>query len=521
MQADQSPEPEPQSRSWFWIVVAGILSIFVVACGSGVALLIFNDSRPQLPTRVAAAQIEVPTVAGQVQAPDTTPVDEPVLEEVPVILTPQAGGRSAGDPYAPELGNTGYDTQHITIQLALDPADDFVQGATTLEAISQLPGLAEISLDFAGYDVGSVTVDGLAANFVRAEKKLIITLPEMKQAGQPFTVVVSYRGRPLYEPSPYLHFVDHLGLHYPDGQSLFIISEPDGARYWFPANDHSRDKATYRFEVAVPAGLTVVANGQLKSRAATALPNGEPGELFIWEHDYPMAPYLALVAVGLYERIDDRSPAGVPIRHYTFPELKDELNEVTGEIGAALDWMASLFGPYPFESFGFVTARIQGGSMESQTMVLLSDGMIGKRTAVHELAHMWFGDWVSLDSWQEMWRNEGFATYVQLMWETQDDPEELALQMAALESVVEGNDKSYPLNQPPPEYLFELNIYFQGALVVHALRQEVGDAAFFQGLRTYFERYGGGTASDAQFKEVMEQAAGRPLDDFFAEWFGG
>jgi aminopeptidase N len=195
------------------------------------------------------------------------------------------------------------------------------------------------------------------------------------------------------------------------------------------------------------------------------------------------------------------------------------LVEATVEVGDAIDWMAELFGPYPFERFGYVTAHVPGGSLETQTLVLLSSGMIGKRTAIHELAHMWFGDWVSLDSWEEMWRNEGFATYVQLMWETNDDPEEMALRIASLQSVVEGNQKSYPLNHPPPEYLFELNIYFKGALAVHALREEMGDNAFFGGLRLYIQRFGGTTASDADFREVMEEAAGRSLETYFNEWF--
>jgi aminopeptidase N len=341
----------------------------------------------------------------------------------------------------------------------------------------------------------------------------------LKGVDEPFSVVVSYRGRPTFEPSAYLQFVDHLGLHYPDGETIFAIAEPDGARYWFPANDHPRDKATFRFEVAVPAGLTAVANGQLQSSEPAVLPGGETGELYVWEHKHAMAPYLAFVGVGAYERMDALSPGGVPLRHYFFPELREELVEATAEVGEAIDWMADLFGPYPFERFGYVTAHIPGGSLETQTLVLLSSGMIGKRTAVHELAHMWFGDWVSLDSWEEMWRNEGFATYVQLMWETNDDPEEMALRMAALQSVVEGNDKSYPLNHPPKEYLFELNIYFQGALAVHALREEMGDEAFFNGLRHYIQRFGGKTASDEDFRTVMEEASGRSLETYFSEWF--
>jgi aminopeptidase N len=156
--------------------------------------------------------------------------------------------------------------------------------------------------------------------------------------------------------------------------------------------------------------------------------------------------------------------------------------------------------------------------METQTMVLLSSNMTGQRTAVHEMAHMWFGNWVSLDSWQEMWRNEGFATYVTMMWQNRGDPEALELEVAGALSSVAENEPQYPLGSPPPEYLFGFNTYFEGAAMVHALRQEVGDEAFFTGLRNYFQQFGGGTASDEQFRAVMEQAAGRSLEAFFAEW---
>jgi aminopeptidase N len=514
MQEDKEPEAEKAREIPIWLIVLGGLLLVALACLATGAFVYAISDRPVLPTAAARAMVEaLPDLS--LGRPTKTPT--PLPTNTP--MAPQAGGRSAGDPYIPELGNTGYDVQHYTIQMTLDPASDHVEGATTIEALSTITGLSEISLDFVGFEVGAVSVNGIAAGFSREGKKLIVALPELLPANAPFTLAITYRGSPVYEPSPYLRFVDHLGLHYPDGKSIFTIAEPDGARYWFPANDHPRDKATYRFELLVPEGLEAVANGELVSESQAALPDGDLGSLFTWEHDYPMASYLALVVVGPYERLESRSPGGIPLRHYILPEQREEILEATNEIGPVLDWMAELFGPYPFETFGFVTARVPGGSMETQTMVLLSDGMIGKKTAVHELAHMWFGDWVSLDTWAEMWRNEGFATYIQLMWEDRNDPEELELQMVALGSVVEGNDKQYPLDHPPPEYLFELNVYFQGALAVHALRQEMGDEAFFTGLRNYFARYGGGTASDDQFQEMMEQAAGVSLEAFFDEWF--
>jgi aminopeptidase N len=498
------------------IGLAGLLALMCLA----VAALAIAVGLPalQVPTMMPAAGREGldPATTAQVSTGDSAENTTIVAE---ATLVPQNGGRTAGDPYIPELGNTGYDVQRYTIRLALDPAQSSLEGTTTIEAMSTLHGLGQLSLDFVGYEIGSITVDGVLAGFNREDKKVIVDLPATLPANTAFSMAISYRGSPVEEPSAYLLFVDHLGLHFPDGESVFAIAEPDGARYWFPANDHPRDKATYRFELVTPTGMTAVANGQLLTRGVSAMPNGQIGELFVWEHDFPMASYLAVVAVGRYERMASASSSGVPLRNYVFPELQEEVLEATGTIDEAVAWMSELFGPYPFESFGFVTARVPGGSMETQTMVLLSDSMIGPRTAVHELAHMWFGDWVSLDSWGEMWRNEGFATYVQLMWETQDDPEEMELLMASVQSRVEENNKHYPLRNPPPEYLFEFDVYFEGALIVHALRQEVGDEAFFEGLRAYFERYGGRTASDAQFQAVMEEAAGFSLAPFFEQWF--
>lgn len=531
MQEDNTEDIRKRSSRGLLIVVA-VLGVLIIACaGVATALAVRRPVQP-LPTLAPRASLEPAIPAAPV--PDNDSAGQPA-EQQPISPTPlptvsletpaapQPGGQSIGDPYIPELGNTGYDVQRYIIQLALDPSQEQIQGTTRIEAIAAFHGLSQLSLDFVGFEVVSVSVDGLVADFERQEKKLVVDLPQLLPAGTPFALLVTYRGQPEVEQSDYLLFVDHLGFHFPDGKSLFTIAEPDGARYWFPANDHPRDKAAYRFEIVVPAGMTAVTNGQLLETREAATPWGQIGQLFVWEHNYPMAPYLALVAVGEYERLEDTAaPAGgpgrIPLQYYVFPDRVEEIEAAAAITGEAMSWLSERLGPYPFETFGFVTARVPGASMETQTMVLLSDGMIGQRTAVHELVHMWFGDWVSLDSWGEMWRNEGFATYFQLLWEHREDPEALELEIEAIRSAVEGNDKSYPLRNPPANFLFEFNIYYQSTLLVHALRQEMGDEAFFNGLRLYFERYGGGTASDAEFQGVMEEALERSLQPFFDEW---
>ena len=468
-----------------------------------------------VPTQSPSTIQPTPTLA-----PTTGPenVDAlPTLTPVPQI---EVNGRSIGDPYTPILGNMGYDVQHYTIQMALDPAVRHINAIVTIEAIAT-EQISELSLDFIGFEINQLLVNDTAAQFDRDDGKLLIAQPQTIAASQPFTLSIAYQGQPVAEPSPFVFFAPSLGMQFVEGESLYVISEPDGSRYWFPNNDHPRDKAMFRFEVTVPEGLTAVSNGELREVRTTngfPLHNGSDGHTYIWEHNFPMATYLATIAVGDYERIDDVSPNGVPIRHYVFAGYEEEFDRASAITGEAIDWMSDLFGPYPFETIGFVMADAPGASLETQTMVILSTSMIGRTTVVHELAHMWFGNWVSLNSWQEMWRNEGFATYVTLMWEHRGDPEGLELEIEAIKSAVSENGPGYPLGSPPPENLFSFNTYFEGALMVHDLRLTVGDDAFFAGLQAYFEQYGGGTASDAEFQAVMESASGMSLDAFFAEW---
>ena len=456
-----------------------------------------------------------PTAIPTVVVPTDTPV---VTLYMKVSLLPE--NLSAGDPYAPELGNTGYDVQHYTLRLNLDPSTVFVDASVTLDAVSTMDDLAYVSLDFVGFEISDVSLDGVPVSFIRQEDKLIVELPQSLSKDAPFRLSVVYSGEPVAEASIYVPFASHLGLHYPTDDSLFVIAEPDGARYWFPTNDHQRDKATYRFELVVPEGLTGVANGALvetQTGIPQAFPGGVAGDLYIWEHDYPVATAFVTVAVGDYRRVESTSSDGVLLRSYVFPTRQAKFEQMEDEIAEMIDWMSDLFGPYPFETFGFVTVEEFGGGLETQTLVVIDEeGVDNEGLLVHEMAHMWFGDWVSIDSWGDIWRSEGFATYVSYMWFARDNPEELEQRMASLRE--DTQDSGYPLDDPPPLELFARYSYVKGAIVVHALRQEMGDEAFFSGLRAYFERYGGGTATHAEFQAVLEEACGFSLDSFFEEW---
>lgn len=427
---------------------------------------------------------------------------------------PMEFGTSIGDPFTPELGNMGYDMQHYDIDIHIDPAQqEQLEAIVTGEAVSTQDDLIGISLDFIGYNIHQTTVNGEVVEFTREGDKLFLYFDSPMALDQPFTFSVEYDGPAALRQSPYVPFADSIGPFFPTERNMFIVSEPDGARFWLPCNDHPRDKATFRFEVTVPDDFSAAANGLLLSEEQVG-----DEKLFIWQHDYPMATYLATIAVGPYERLEGATPDGIILREYFFEENRAEAEEAMVITAEAIDYLSDMLGPYPFEAHGHATIDASGFALETQTMVMMASHMMQENVIVHELTHMWFGDWVSLDSWGEMWRNEGFATYFEWMWMAKDDLDAWEVEMDELTQSIAQNEDLEPLDALTPENLFGYEAYVKGAVVVHNLRKEIGDEAFFTGLQRYFKLYGGGVASDEQFIEVMEEAAGHSLQGFFQTW---
>jgi aminopeptidase N len=387
-----------------------------------------------------------------------------------------------------------------------------VEAEVSIE-LSLTDALESLSLDFIGFDIQDVLVNGESTEFQRTPRKLLVLLPENSAAGDSPTLTVRYNGQTTRRPSLFAPFESHLGLFFPDGESLYVLSEPDGSRYWFPNNDHPRDKATYRFELTVPSRLTAVANGTLLDTQ----PNGDH-TTYIWEHDAPMASYLTTVAVGRYTVLEGEGPNGLPLRDYVFSADLTRWEREFANTAEALAWFEGMLGPYPFETYGHVDVNASGIALETQTMVVMSTDMIDEDVMVHEMAHQWFGDWVSLDSWGEMWRNEGFASYFEFLWPEREGLTAFNNEMNLLQASIESRDTLQPLDALSPSNLFGYEVYIKGAVVAHALRNEVGDEAFFSSLRLYFSRYGGATASNTDFQEVFEETSGQDLDEFFSYW---
>lgn len=452
-------------------------------------------------------------------APGSPPAETPTLPG-----EPSAGGAGLGDSLYPDLGNAGYDVEHYTLELDVRDVDTSeLAGVATIRAVAS-DDLASFNLDLSGLDVSAVDVDGAAAEFRRDGRELTVTPAVPLRAGAGFTVSIEYGGVPSAVQSRAIPV--RVGWVNPGGGMSYVISEPEGAATFYPVNDHPLDKATYTFRVRVPKPFGVAANGVLTE----AVDEGER-TTYVWEAASPMASYLVTINIAEFELEEEAAPTGLPLRNYYASGLPPETRTAFDRQGEMLDFFDDLFGPYPFEVYGAVVMNTPlGTALETQTLSIFGSDVVDiddisntENTVAHELAHQWFGNAVSLADWSDIWLNEGFARYAEGLWvERNGGPEALTQWVSAQHAfLAQRAGELTPPAEPPGDNLFNASVYIWGALALHALRLELGDATFFDVLRAYAARFEHGNARTADFIDVAEEVSGRALGDFFATWVYG
>ncbi|WP_225993706.1 M1 family metallopeptidase [Actinomadura rudentiformis] len=438
-------------------------------------------------------------------APGRTTVPEQAASE-----ESSAGAAGIGDPYFPNAGNGGYDVAHYAIRLRYTPRGQRIAGTTTITAHAT-QNLARFNLDFSGHKVRSVKVNGAAASFARRGQELEITPRGGIAQGARFSVAVAYAGSPRQLNDPGLGRTGWI----PTGDGAVTLSQPVGSASWFPLNDHPADKATYAYTITVPKGLKVVANGELEGSA-----NIGRTSTFKWSSSKPMAGYLAMIAIGRFKTLDSQSPGGV--RSFVAvdranPSIPKRLQELTDKV---TDWGVRLFGPYPFDSTGGVVDDVRVGyALETQNRPVYPGGA-NMTLIVHELAHQWFGNSVSISRWQDIWLNEGFATYAEWLWSEQHGGRKAEAYFTdAYSKTGDFAGWKVPTGEPGRKKLFAaFPVYTRGAMTLHMLRKTVGDTVFFQILRAWTAEHAHGNATTADFRKLAERVSGRDLDKLFDTW---
>jgi aminopeptidase N len=422
--------------------------------------------------------------------------------------------RSASEP--------NIDVTYYKLNISITTSPNYLRGVVTVKAVSTANNLTSVTLDLmSAMTVDSVKSAGGKLSFAQQPATLTITLDRSYGKGEALTLDIYYGGVPGSSGFGSFTFTSSSGVPW-----VYTLSEPYGAKDWWPCKDHPLDKAdSVDIWVTVGSAFKVGSNGKLLS----VVNNGDGTATYRWAERYPISTYLVSLAITKYAEFTNwfkYAPTdSMPVLNYVLPAHLASAQAILPLAVGMLGIYSDRFGLYPFitEKYGHSEFG-WGGGMEHQTMTSL--GGFSESLVAHELAHMWFGDMITCANWPNIWLNEGFATYsVALYYEAKYGTASYWSYMnSQMSSARSAFGTVYVHDTSSVGTLFDNNlVYAKGASVLHMLRHVIGDSAFFRSLKAYASdpRFKYGVATTENFREVCETVSGLSLGSFFNEWIYG
>ena len=401
----------------------------------------------------------------------------------------------------------------------IDPAVRYIKGKVTSHFIINSPSNS-ISYDLAAQlTVDSVYYHGSKISFSRPTDLLQINFPGNIAAGQKDSVTIFYKGIPSNTAFGSFSQTTHSGV-----PVLWTLSEPYGSKDWWPCRNGVDDKAdSIDIIISCPNAYRASSNGMLMDESD----NGVTRTSF-YKHRYPIASYLVAIAVTNYKVLNHSVQLGavnLPMITYCYPEDENSFQQNTSKVLQALSIYHQYFGDYPFikERYGH-TQFSWGGGMEHQTNSFITSP--NESLMAHELGHQWFGDKITCGSWQDIWLNEGFATYLSNFYFEKTDPAGHLNRMKSLSNSITSlpGGSVWVDDTTNVGRIFSSRLsYNKGSYLVHMLRWVLGDTLFFRGLRQYMSdpKLTYGFARTDDLKRNLEQISNKDLSEFFKDWFKG
>jgi aminopeptidase N len=434
----------------------------------------------------------------------------------------------ADEPYA---RSRDYDLQHSKIALRFDLEQKKVLGEVTHFLSILRDGTAKIIFDSAGLTIQKVTVNKAAAKFETNAEKLIIPLASEAKTGDKFEITIRYEGKPT--KGMYFILPDK---DYPDRPSqIWTQGESEDTHYYLPTYDYPNDRLTTETILTVPASWITVSNGKLISVSDA----GKGLKTWYWKESVPSSTYLITVVAGEFDEVKD-TWRGIPLTYYAPKGRGDRLPINYGRTPAMMELFTKKIGvDYPWEKYAQVMVDdfVAGGMENSSATTNNSGSLIHPKIAPeyftgeddlisHELGHQWFGDLVTCKDWGDVWLNEGFATFMEAVWTEAHFGKDQA-DYERWNNTREWFASSNLWNKPLVRHdfddssEFDGNAYGKGGWVLYMLRRQLGEDAFYRGVKHYLEVNRGKNVVTADLAKAVEEATHTNVDQFFSQWVYG
>lgn len=423
---------------------------------------------------------------------------------------------------------SGYDILHYRIALDIDFQNEKVQGHTTIRFRVEKDQLETLYVALSDMTVDSVTYSGRSTGYQYRDSSLEIRLSPSASRGDTLEVTVFYRGTPAQDPSGWGGFYFKNGYAFNLGVGFEVNPHPFG-RAWFPCFDNFTGRATYSFYITVPPGKKAFCNGLLKDTV-----HEKNGRItWHWELKETIPTYLASVAAGDYATVKfDHTGIRdtIPVMYGAKASDTVGMKASFRNIHKGIDVFEKLFGPHRFSRIGFNLVPFSGGAMEHATNIAMpraaGNGNLTYETLwAHELSHHWWGDLATCRSAADMWLNEGWATYSEMLF-----LEEVYGKKAYTAEVQSNHQKvlklahirdqgAFPLTPVPHDITYGMHVYNKGAGVLHTLRKSyLGDSLFFPAVRKYLEKTAFQSYNTQMFRDSLMKYTGKDLEPFFSNW---
>jgi len=498
----------------FQILGIGLLSLMIAACGT----------------------------------PKVVTMEEPILEERQLDTLYVTAPPITEDEkdyqlpvYNPSHPRT-VDLLHTKLNLSFDWEKEEVMGKANLVLTPYFYPTQTVALDAKGFTFNSIQLaDGTSLSYEYDDRIVAIQLPKMYTQKDTIRLLIDYVAQPRADggsdaitSDKGLFFINPRGEEGDKPQQIWTQGETENNSRWFPTVDKPNERCTQEMYLTVEDRFLTLSNGLMLSSTK----NNDGTRTDYWKMDQPHAPYLFMIAIGEFAKVEDAPYQGKPVNYYVEPEFAEHAKAIYPHTPDMLGFFSEITGvEYPWSKYSQVIVRdFVSGAMENTTGVIfgdfiqrtereLIDELMNEKIVAHEMFHHWFGDFVTCESWANLTLNEGFANYSEYLWLEHQYGRDEADQHLLEEwegYLSSARQEIHPLihyGYDDKESMFDAHSYNKGGSILHMLRKAIGDEAFFAGLQRYLQDNAYSAVEADELRMAFEDVTGEDLNWFFDQWY--